>query len=409
MMKTGKTITLLGAGLFSLASLTQAASMMGPDKNTCYIMYDAGSSGTRLYVYEQDGDRLIEHEGPKVAALADPVRSFRGKTPADIDAVTDEVVGALDLIKSDGPLDDGKPKWQGYNWDAECQVSSSKVYATAGMRIAEQENPTDSVTLWQTLRTKLQARVGADVRVETRTLSGFEEGLFAWLSVKGDNRTTDFGNVEMGGASSQITFPCSDCNTDNDAVRTIQLSGKPLQMYSYSFLGLGQDEASKSLPTPYVDPVPADCAHGVGGQNKDWHPAQCADDIPVRVVATGEAIRDPYNYAVGSITKGTANTLPAAQKTVSRWTLTGAFNYAKDTDIQECCVSGSQACFEPTTSCFRPVYLQKYLTILGVDAAHASKRNASWTQGAVICETEDCLANQAVAPVCRWTATGCLQ
>ncbi len=409
MMRTSKAIILSGIGLFGLASATQAASALGPDKNTCYIMYDAGSSGTRLYVYEQAGGRLVEHAGPKVAALADPVRSFRGKTPADIDAVTDEVIGALNLIRTDGPLDDGKPEWQGFDWDAACRVSSAKVYATAGMRIAEQENPADSLTLWQTLRTKLQTRVGADVSVETRTLSGFEEGLFAWLSVRGDSAATDFGNVEMGGASSQITFPCSDCSAGNDAVRTIQLGGKPLQMYSYSFLGLGQDEAPKSLPMPYVDPVPADCAHGVGGNRSDWRPALCADDIPVRVVATGEAIRDPYNYAAGSSTKGTANTLPAAQKAVSQWTLTGAFNYAQDTDIQECCVDGSNACFQPATSCFRPVYLQKYLAILGVNAADASKRNASWTQGAVICETEDCLASQTSAPVCRWTAQGCLQ
>jgi len=52
MMKTGTIIALSGTLLFSLAGFTQAASVMGPDKNTCYIMYDAGSSGTRLYVYE---------------------------------------------------------------------------------------------------------------------------------------------------------------------------------------------------------------------------------------------------------------------------------------------------------------------------------------------------------------------
>lgn len=399
-MKAGKIISLLSLGLFGLASYAES------NKNACYIMYDAGSSGTRLYVYEQTDNQLIEHEGPKVAALADPVRSFRRKTPADIEAVTDEVVNALNLIKVDGPLDDGKPKWQGFDWDAKCNVSSAKVYATAGMRIAEQENPTDSVTLWKTLHTKLQTRVGVGANVETRTLSGFEEGLFAWLSVKGESKETGFGNVEMGGASSQITFPCSDCSTENDAVRTIQLGGKPLQMYSYSFLGLGQDEAPKSLPDPYVDPVPASCAHGVGGQDNSWSEALCEAEI---TILAGEAIRDPYNYVAGRKTRGTENTLPDGKESIAQWTLTGAFNYAKDTDIQECCIDGSDACFQPETSCFRPIYQKKYLTVLGVDAEDANKRNASWTQGAVICETENCLASQAAAPVCRWTAEGCLQ
>ena len=243
--------------------------------------------------------------------------------------------------------------------------------------------------------------------VETRTLTGYEEGLFAWLSAKGDNVATDFGIVEMGGASSQVTFPCADCDPADDAVKTIQLGGKPLQMYSYSYLGLGQDEAPNSLPIPFVDPVPADCAHGVGTTQTGWKAADCADDILITTLETGLEIRDPYNYVAGGA-RGTTNTLPAAQKNVPQWSLTGAFNYAKDTDINDCCVNKSEACFQPATACFRPVYLKKYLQTLGISADQAAKKNVSWTQGGVICETEDCLAEQAVAPVCRWTSTGCL-
>jgi hypothetical protein len=404
MMRKISKFALLAACVFPL---TGCASLgLDSDKNACYIMYDAGSSGTRLYVYEQAGTQLIEHEGPKVAALADPVRGIRGQTPADIGTVTDDVVAALDSIKTDGPLDDGKPKWQGFDWSKACKVVSAKVYATAGMRIAEQENPTDSVTLWKTLTTKLAAKVGAGVSIETRTLTGYEEGLFAWLSVKGDSAATDFGIVEMGGASSQVTFPCADCDPANNAVNTIHLGGKPLQIYSYSYLGLGQDEAPNSLPMPFVDPVPADCAYGVGTTNANWKAADCADDIPITVVESGTNIRDPYNYMLGG-EKGTSNTLPLAQKNVPQWTLTGAFNYAKDTDINECCVNKGQ-CFQEETACFRPIYLKKYLETLGVTADKSSPKRASWTQGAVICETEDCLAEKVIEPVCRWIPTGCL-
>src|SRR5262245_54410589 len=55
-------------------------------RSTCYIVYDAGSSGTRLYIYAQDDAELREHEGPKVSALADPVRELRGKTWNDAEA-----------------------------------------------------------------------------------------------------------------------------------------------------------------------------------------------------------------------------------------------------------------------------------------------------------------------------------
>ena len=47
-------------------------------KNNCQIVFDAGSSGTRLYVYEKKNNSWIEHEGPKGSALADPVREIRG-------------------------------------------------------------------------------------------------------------------------------------------------------------------------------------------------------------------------------------------------------------------------------------------------------------------------------------------
>ncbi|NKC13250.1 MAG: hypothetical protein GKR94_13955 [Gammaproteobacteria bacterium] len=96
--------------------------------SNCQIVYDAGSSGTRLYIYEQQGDSWVEHRGPKVSALADPVREIRGKTWADADAVVAEVVGALDEVKPD------------FDWSTQCQLDAAQVLATAGMRIAEQED-----------------------------------------------------------------------------------------------------------------------------------------------------------------------------------------------------------------------------------------------------------------------------
>lgn len=410
MNKTTSILSLVAAGLFTLASCADSTppSPASPstNKNSCYIMYDAGSSGTRLYIYEQNGSELLEHEGPKVAALADPVRSNRDKTPDDIDAVTSEVANALELIKTDGPLDDGKPKWKGFDWSQECKVISAKVLATAGMRIAEQEKPAESLLLWQTLKPKLVAKVGPNVIVENRTLTGYEEGLFAWLSVKGDSAVTDFGIVEMGGASSQIAFPCDTCDPLNDSVRMVHLGGQTLPVYSYSYLGLGQDEAPKSLPKPYTDPTPPDCAHGVGATQAGWEEEDCADDIPLTIESTSN-IRDPYNYTEGG-TKGTSNTLPAGQALISKWSLTGAFNYTKDSDINDCCLSKGEGCFQPATACFRPIYLKKYLNTLKVPL-DSTKQNSSWTRGAVICETEDCLANQTKDPVCRWnTTTDCL-
>ena len=59
------------------------------DLPACHIIYDAGSKRTRLYVYQQTDIGWLKHAGPKVGALADPVRKERGKTMADARAVAD--------------------------------------------------------------------------------------------------------------------------------------------------------------------------------------------------------------------------------------------------------------------------------------------------------------------------------
>lgn len=361
----------------------------------CRVVYDAGSSGTRLYVYEwRDGDWL-EHEGPKVSALADPVREIRGRTHADIDAVAAEVVSALERLRADGPADDhGRRAWAGFDWPARCHVLSAAVYATAGMRLAEQEDREQSRALWSSLHAKLRAQVGAGVPVATRTLTGYEEGLYAWLAVRHERQRDDFGIAEIGGASAQVAFPCVRCGEDDDAVRTVLVGGVPRRFYSYSFLGLGGDEAPRALG------MPAACAYGIGAAQPGWKKNQCADRIPV---AGEHGMRDPYNYAGGQ--RGTFRDIPAALADASTWFLTGAFNYFDEGLIDSCCVDRGQ-CFNPATSCFRNVYFDKFLQVLAIPPA-SPRSDTHWTQGAVLCAREDCL--RAAKPLaCNWSAAGCL-
>lgn len=357
-------------------------------KSACYVIYDAGSSGTRLYIYQQQGEEWLEHAGPKVSALADPVREIRGKRWQDAEAVTDEVVAALDNIQQAGQ------KWTAFDWPQQCELKSAQVFATAGMRIAEQENRSHSAALWAMLDAKLQQKLGADVAVQTRTLSGFEEGLFAWLTVGEQRAEHDFGIVEMGGASSQVTFACPDCSANDDAVRTIMLKQQPIQIYSYSFLGLGQDEAPKTLG------MPAACAYGIGLKQTNWQPSDCSSQIQVQ---NPQGIFDPYNVAAQQ--RGIYEQMPAQQSQVTTWFLTGAFNYNSPEKVQSCCMTQGQ-CFNAENACFQTLYLDKYLAALKVPA-NAEKRDVSWTRGALICNENDCLA-QAPKPLCRWSAEGCL-
>lgn len=389
---------------YAQADTTTTASTAASTLPVCQIVFDAGSSGTRLYVYQKQDNTWLVHPGPKAGALADPVREIRGKKNTDIDAVTTEVVNALDAIKQDGPVDKkGNKEWPAFDWQAQCQVMSSMVYATAGMRIAEQEKPAKSVELWNTLKQKLQTKVGANVAVATRTLTGFEEGLYAWLAVREKQDNNNFGVAEMGGASAQITFPCEKCDANDDSTKTILVKNTPVKMFSYSFLGLGQDEAPKALH------MPKSCAYGVGliegkAKKHQWESNDCAKKIDLE---DKKGIVDPYNYKGNH--RGTHRKIPTDLADINNnWLLTGAaFSYMDDSQIDSCCLHKGQ-CFNEETSCFRPIYLDKYLQSLNIPKT-AQRMDASWTLGAVICETDKCLQQaQTPALVCHWSKKGCL-
>ena len=369
-------------------------------RSDCYATFDAGSSGTRLLVYERQSSEWVTHTGPKVEALADPVRSIRGKSPKDIDATTTSVVGALDSIGHDGPLNDkGVPAWQAFDWKTKCDLEGAMVYATAGMRMAEQQDPEQSRVLWQTLNRKLKAALGDGVPVATRTITGFEEGLYAWLAVREQQHRDNFGIVEMGGASAQVTFPCPRCDqadgAGEGAVNTVQVAEKPLQFFSQSFLGLGQDEAPIALGQP------ASCAYGVGRERPGWREEDCASQIAL----TGpEGIRDPYDFKAGQ--RGGYVAVPVGKSGVSDWFLTGAFSYHDHISIDKCCVQGG-ACNDAPTSCFKPIYTDSLLERIGVPR-NAELLDASWTFGAVLCTSTDCLRPLTTPLTCDWLATGCL-
>ncbi|MCP4048936.1 MAG: nucleoside phosphatase [Gammaproteobacteria bacterium] len=331
------------------------------DLPACHIIYDAGSKGTRLYVYEQTDIGWLKHAGPKVGALADPVRKIRGRTMADAGAVVDDIATALENVRFDGPPNNsGEPKWSAFDWREQCDIESVSVYATAGMRLAEQMDSQGSEVLWKLLNQRLGAAVGMDVT--TRTLSGFEEGLFAWLATRENRDDDNFGVAEMGGASIQVAFPCPQCQ----AARQVKAKGQQVAIYSYSFLGWGQDEAWNKFGSSKA------CERGVGVENLEWQVVDCSDGI-------------------GGFTDTAfviANNIRAAE--TQHWFLSGAFRYMKDDDIDRFCRKGVDSGFEPDSSCFRAVYLQSVLDTLGlpVDADHS---DVDWTLGAVVCTAAECL------------------
>ncbi len=404
-------IRLAPALLLALSGLSTPVEAR-PKLPDCQIVYDAGSSGTRLYVYEQQGSSWKEHVGPKVSALADPVREFRGRHWSDRDVVNAEVIQALDQMRQDGPVDDkGQPAWTAFDWRDACRITSARVLATAGMRLAEQQQRERSQALWSDLSQRLQQaltqQLGYRVPVEARTLTGFEEGLYAWLAVRQATGREDFGIAEMGGASSQVTFPCPRCSGGDDAVRRVRIGKRMQRMYSYSFLGLGQDEA------PQVLGVAPACAYGVGASQAGWQPQDCARTLALSDSATPKAgaLRDPFNFSLPARAgqpRGTARRIPTERADVKGWYLTGAFTYFDDKSVDRTCRQRGKHAGDDSVACFRPVYQQTYLDALGIPFS-SPRQDASWTMGAVLCAANRCLQAEVRKPLtCRWSDRGCL-
>ncbi len=331
-----------------------------------------------MYIYQQTPTGWVRHNGPETAALADPVRGSRGKGIADVESVTDEVVAALDSIRLDGPPGkDGSRGWQAFDWQSECRLYTVAVYATAGMRFAEQQHPAQAVLLWSMLNRKLSKRAGQ--RVSTRTLSGFEEGLYAWLATREGQVDGYFGIAEMGGVSAQISFPCPGCA----ASRLVSVKGTDTPMVSYSFPGLGQDEVWKQNSRR------AECKWAAGLENEFWKTSDCTDGLGLPE-NTGKTVR---RYV--------------EQADIQRWYLAGAFRYSKPSDMENYCRNDTNSGYKPESACFRALYQPYFLYLMGVPAS-SELSTGDWTLGAAICIVSDCLA-KAGPPECRWSGQGCAE
>jgi len=352
--------------ILAACTSTTERSQPGPDASACFIIYDAGSSATRLFIYQETATGWVKHRGPETDALSDPVRMTRGKSMADADMLISDILIALDNIRRNGPPDkNDEPQWSAFDWQANCNQKTAAVYATAGMRLAEKADAGNSALLWEKLNKRLGEKLG--VAVTTRTLSEYEEGLYAWLALRELREDENFGVAEMGGVSLQVTFPCPLC----ESAPKVRVKGRTVPVFGYSFLGWGQDEAWRKFGGE-----PA-CAWGAGLKVPDWQVADC------------EASMTGFAETAADISEMVSDSEEL------HWYLTSAFAYMKETDIDNYCRREVDSGYEPESSCFRAIYLENVLESLDLPA-DSELSDVNWTLGAVVCTATQCLDTQSV-------------
>lgn len=216
------------------------------------VVIDAGSSGTRLFLYRVERgpfarvEKLLEKEFATMASGAkeDGINNFvRPDDPAAGTAVAREVVDPL-LEHAGGFL-------AGLGIDpAAVEVN---LLATAGMRYAADLHGLPAVErLYDGIRAAISRR--GFVVGEVRTTCGSEEeGIWTWINLNDvlrrafDGDQEPVGIVEVGGSSLQLTFPTDEDPDRVPHVHRVELNGRRFAVSCRSLLGLGQDDVRKEM------------------------------------------------------------------------------------------------------------------------------------------------------------------
>ncbi len=195
---------------------------------------DAGSSGSRIYLYKIRFLRgkleikdLFAYEPQKVPGLSEfsehPEDAFsQGVAP---------LVDALNAFLNEQGLPLSRVKLH--------------LQATGGLR---QLNESKRTAILEATRTALSGSGFGSGKIGM--LAPEEEGIFAWADLNelakrlGPSRET-LGIVEIGGASSQIAYETKGPSRHD--VKTWQIQGRRYRIFSRSFLGLGQNAARKTM------------------------------------------------------------------------------------------------------------------------------------------------------------------
>jgi len=195
---------------------------------------DAGSSGSRIYLYKLSEKHNRLHIETLLAFRPSSSKGLSAHKNIPEQAGPNEIAPLLKNLKT---------TLESINIDQKSVPIS--VLATAGMRLLP-----ESVTkrIFNSVTSEISAQ-GWRLQ-EARVISGQEEGVFAWIDL---NYSRDrlrpgretFGVIEIGGASSQVAFASTDFDATNSLPFTI--NGLRYQVVSISYLGLGHNEARHSM------------------------------------------------------------------------------------------------------------------------------------------------------------------
>nr|CCD12701.1 unnamed protein product [Trypanosoma congolense IL3000] len=229
--------------VFSACNVHQSTGSAKPDQNEACprdlpsrydILLDAGSTGTRIHIFEYNSKQLLRETFDSVTpGLSHFARGDPGGAGKSIRKLMETALNAVPA--------------------SHYQCTRVALKATAGLRLLPLEK--SEGVLREVERTLRKYPFVLD---SVSIMSGEEEGVGAWLTVAyllglaegpatGSNSTTLRTGVavfDVGGASAQVVFPVpSGYKGKEQQISHLRYGGEDTLLFRYSFLGLGINQA----------------------------------------------------------------------------------------------------------------------------------------------------------------------
>ncbi|NXL15324.1 ENTP8 diphosphohydrolase, partial [Setophaga kirtlandii] len=213
------------------------------------MVFDAGSSHTSLFVYQWDSDKEndtgVVSQTLSCDVQGQGISSYANNPPEAGNSLRECLDKALQVIPAEKQRD--VPAYLG---------------ATAGMRLLREQNSSATEQVLAEVAKTMQeypvAFKGA------RILTGEEEGAYGWITINylldsftkyspkahawlRPEAANIFGALDLGGASTQITFMPEGSVLSQNEASELTLYGYSYKIYAHSYLCYGQDEMLKRL------------------------------------------------------------------------------------------------------------------------------------------------------------------
>ncbi|XP_076442352.1 uncharacterized protein LOC143281192 isoform X2 [Babylonia areolata] len=214
----------------------------GPEEQYV-VVYDAGSTGTRLHVFQflcQNGGINLKQE---VFQKSKPgLSEFVLHPQRGADSLHPMITAAMEKVSA--PLHSTTPLI---------------FKATAGFRLL---NTTGANGLLTQIRERFAQTDFLFKPEDINILSGREEGLFAWMTINYLSGKLDGGRcptaaaIDLGGASMQLTYQPDSTDDFTEKLDNLRLMGTDYSLYTHSYLGMGLLAARNSTLKDRVQPPP---------------------------------------------------------------------------------------------------------------------------------------------------------